>query len=140
MKHCPYCAEEIQTEAKKCKHCGEWLDGSNKSIGNTVSNIFKKSASFVKEQKEKYQEKKYAHLYAPTDEKPMELNGAIFFSRHLEFNSNSYKYSEIISIKHFAEVNKANLITADTKNEFLLFLDIENSFPLEKRLNNRVIN
>lgn len=35
MKKCPYCAEKIQTEAIKCKHCGEWL--SKKNDGNISS-------------------------------------------------------------------------------------------------------
>jgi hypothetical protein len=43
-KACPYCGEKILVVAKKCKHCGEFLDGSRQKQGKA---IFKASGDFI---------------------------------------------------------------------------------------------
>ncbi|MEW6738790.1 MAG: zinc ribbon domain-containing protein [Nitrospirota bacterium] len=41
MKKCPFCAEDIQDEAIKCKHCGEWLSTSQDGHNATQMEVNK---------------------------------------------------------------------------------------------------
>lgn len=49
MKKCPFCAEEIQDDAIKCKHCGEFLDASRKpgAAEEKVQWYFRKSSIII---------------------------------------------------------------------------------------------
>lgn len=48
-KNCPYCSEVIRVAAKKCKHCGEFLEKDEKSEGKTseVSRMMSRKTTIV---------------------------------------------------------------------------------------------
>jgi len=49
MKKCPFCAEEIQDEAIKCKHCGEFINKTTTMpISNTQPVLVEKTGEYQK--------------------------------------------------------------------------------------------
>ena len=49
MKKCPFCAEEIQDEAIRCKHCGENFDGSKSTSRVVEDDRFENFSNFIQQ-------------------------------------------------------------------------------------------
>ena len=71
MKKCPFCAEEIQDDAIKCRFCGEWLD--KLTSGQQAENIYEvppqkpATESFIENHSSSYQEVSFKKSHSDID-------------------------------------------------------------------------
>ncbi|GAB3635031.1 hypothetical protein GCM10027422_06210 [Hymenobacter arcticus] len=96
----------IQDDAIKCRHCNEWLD--KKPTGGFMQAVASTEKFFSGKIKE-YQEKQQAHLYWPTQDKPLKVKNVSFFPDRLTFDDNEYIYSTIEAVYYLPTISTSML-------------------------------
>jgi hypothetical protein len=114
MKNCPFCSEQIQDDAIKCKHCGEWLNKNNTDFIGKVGGIFKSGLSFIEEQKKKRDAKRVEHIYEPTLDTPFSFNGWHLYKSHLQYGYTRIEFEQIVGIIFHSSSNSTNGFSSNT--------------------------
>jgi hypothetical protein len=107
MKKCPFCAEEILDDAKKCRYCNEWIEKEKPMtnfIKSATSTISSKFTELVKDKRD--------HIFLPSDENPLIIRRLRVLSNRIEYDNSVIYFNEIIGITFAASVFTQNLITS----------------------------
>ena len=112
---CPFCAEEIQDRAIKCKHCGEFLDGRNShssspSLGDGIGKVFRSIGSLKKKADVAlWGPSSYA---VPSHNTPVKLLDITFYLTYFIHRSTRISYADICRLGYHASVQVINNVSS----------------------------
>lgn len=127
---CPFCYGQVNPSAKKCQHCGEWITSQNSSI-DFAKNKLKEGIGFLKKKKKERYDKRWAHIYQPSDSKPLVIRNYRFRTNGFTDGKEVMNYDNIRSLYFTQSTRSTNGMMSETETRLIIFLHPDTEISLD---------
>lgn len=121
MTKCPYCYGDIPNNAKKCRHCGEWVNKESSGLDLAKTKL-KEGLDFLNKKKKERAKKRWGHIYQPSDSKPLILRRYKFRSNTFSDGNKTMDYDNIRSLFFTQSTRSTNGMLSETETRLIVFL------------------